>query len=84
MTQDEPDLDAPGEALDREDQGRRRITRDYPIEQTKRANYQDLCTIMGGEDKVTRKAVEAAGLDWREWGYFVVEITSTSATCWST
>jgi hypothetical protein len=29
---------------------------------------------MGGEDKVTRKAVEAAGLDWREWGYFVVEM----------
>jgi hypothetical protein len=28
----------------------------------------------GRRGKVIRKAVEAAGLDWREWGYFVVEM----------
>ena len=29
---------------------------------------------MGGEENVTREAVEAAGLDWREWNYFVLEM----------
>jgi hypothetical protein len=71
---DEPDLDAPGKPLIAQ------LKRDggtlvpFEIEQTKRNNYQELCTVMGGADKVTRNAVEAAGLDWREWGYFVVEM----------
>ncbi len=50
---DEPDLDAPRRRWIGKIKGDDGVTRDYPIEQTKRANLQDLCAIMGGEDKVT-------------------------------
>ena len=46
----------------------------FPIPQTKRNNYQDLCTIMGGEENVTREAVEVYRLNWREWTEFVLEM----------
>lgn len=71
---DEPDLDAPGQpqiATVQHDDG---TTSPFEIEQTKRANYQYLATACGDVENVTREACEAAGLDWREWGYFVVEM----------
>jgi hypothetical protein len=42
--------------------------------QTVRHNLQDLATACGSEENVTREACEAAGLDWRDWSYFVVEM----------
>jgi hypothetical protein len=41
--------------------------------QTVRHNLQDLATSCGSEEDVTREACEEAGLDWRDWSYFVVE-----------
>jgi len=79
MALPEPDLDEPGQPLQgwiQHDDGTRTP---YPFPQTKRNNFQDVCTVMGGEENVTRKAVEAAGLDWREWGYFVVEMLEAQA-----
>jgi len=70
----EPDLDAEGKPLMGKIEAAPGVWRDYPLAQTKRDNYIDFCVTMGGEDKVTREAVEAAGLDWREWGYFVVSM----------
>ncbi len=42
--------------------------------QTVRHNLQDLATACGSEEDVTREACEAAGLDWRDWSYFVLEM----------
>lgn len=44
------------------------------IEQTVRQNLQDLATAYGDCENVTREACEQAGLDWRDWGYFIVEM----------
>jgi hypothetical protein len=62
----EPDLDRPGKPTIY-------LLGGQPIEmeQTVRNNLQDLATNCGGEEKVTQQACEAAGLDWRDWCYFV-------------
>src|SRR4029450_10388857 len=44
------------------------------VEQTKRQNYQDLATACGACENVTEEASKAAGLDWREWSYFVLDL----------
>ena len=77
MPQDEPDLDAPGQPLIAKLDGA-----DYPIEQTKRDNYVGLCTAMGGADKVTPESIAAAGLDQREWSYFVVDMLEHDRDLW--
>src|SRR6266508_6035064 len=66
---DEPDLDRPGKPTTI-------LVDGIPIEQeqTVRGNLQDLATACGSEENVTREACEAAGLDWRDWGYFVLEM----------
>lgn len=71
---DEPDLDEPGRPLIARLQHEDGSWSPLEIDQTKRNNYQDLATACGGCENVTREACEAAGLDWREWGYFVVEM----------
>lgn len=76
---DEPNLDEPGKPMivwvEHEDGSR------SPIEsaQTKRDNYIDLATACGSEEAVTPEACEAAGLDWREWCYFVLEMHDEQA-----
>ena len=75
----DPDLDEPGlpmKAWYVHEDGTRSP---FLLEQSKRNNLQDLCTIMGGEDKVTREAVEAYGLDWRDWVEFVLEMLDEQA-----
>jgi hypothetical protein len=70
----ERDLDEPGLPMKAWYQHEDGTRMPFLIEQSKRNNFQDLCTIMGGEDKVTREAVEAAGYDWRDWAEFVLEM----------
>jgi hypothetical protein len=70
----EPDLDRPGKPLIARVQHDDGTWSPLEIEQTVRQNLQDLATACGDCEDVTREACEQAGLDWRDWGYFVVEM----------
>lgn len=65
----EPDLDRPGKP-------RIIVVDGTPIaeEQTVRDNLIELASACGTEENVTPEACAAEGLDWRDWGYFVVEM----------
>jgi hypothetical protein len=71
---DEPDLDRPGKPLIAKVEHDDGTWSPLEIEQTVRNNLQDLATICGDCENVTREACEQAGLDWRDWSYFVVEM----------
>jgi hypothetical protein len=66
---DEPDLDRPGWPTMILIDGEPR-----ELEQTVRQNLQNLATACGSEENVTPEACEKAGLEWRDWSYFVVEM----------
>ena len=77
MTDDEkpqPDMNEPD--LDRPGWPGIILVDGVPVEDEKsvRQNLQDLATACGSEENVTREACEAAGLDWRDWNYFVLEM----------
>jgi hypothetical protein len=69
---DKPDLDRPGRPMTI-------LIDDRPtdVEQTVRQNLQNLITAGGSEENVTPEALEAVGIDPRDWAYFVVEMIDT-------
>lgn len=71
---DEPDLDRPGRPLIARLQHEDGSYSPFEIAQTVRQNLQELATVCGDCEHVTREACERAGLDWRDWGYFVLEM----------
>jgi hypothetical protein len=67
---DEPDLDRPGQPHI----GTRGDVTPFEIDQTVRENCAELAGLAGEVENVTQELCARVGIDWRDWGYYVLEL----------